>query len=443
MTLDPLIFLLVFLGTLLIGGLSVVDARGVWQRLLLVGMYSGLWLYSGVGAAYSDVPDYYLLYYFGFLVAFACAFWIFRVAFVHLSIRSGQRLTRVLQNMDWQPIWPLIIWAYLLLYLIPLIYPEFRLLELLAPMSPDLRKFWAEQWATQETDVLEKLLGYAQVLLTPFFYIALSRYRKHIGRIALVFVALFYIQYIADGYIGRSTIVMGLGAIWLALWVDRPNHRRALMAAVVALIPVVLVAAYYYSMIRIGGSIEGITSLDAAVRTLEIETSFPSQVGIPIIESGERVDPAAYIRWMFTLPIPKLLTGAIEGARVNFEISEIVLGISPGQKGWYVVLPGLVAESVYIFGQYFFWLHAVFVAFFAALVIRLIERTPQLLFLQAHVVMIFAYHLNRAGISGPLSILVNDFMLFYIFAFACIFGLLGRRKPAETPARQEGKVVDE
>lgn len=423
MNLDPLIFLFVFLGTFLIGGFSVVDARGVWQRLLLVGMYSGLWLYCGVGAAYPEVPGYYLIYYFGFLVAFACAFWIFRVAFVHLSIRSGQTLTRVLQNVDWHPVWPLIIWAYLLLYLLPFIYPEFRLYQLLAPMAPDLTSNWAAIWTTQELDVFQKLLEYAQVLLTPFFYIALFRYRRRLGLIALIFMSLLYLQYADISYISRGTIIIGFATIWLAIWVDRPSNRRALMAIMVALIPVVLVAAYYYSKIRIGGSLEDITYLDAIMRTLEVETSFPHDVGIPIIESGVTVDPAAYIKWMLTLPIPKLLTGAIEGARINYEISEIVLGLARGQNGWYVVLPGLVAESVYIYGLYLFWLHAVFIAFLAALATRLMERTPQLLFLLAYVVVIFAYVLNRGGISSLLIILVNNFMLFYLFIFMCVLRL--------------------
>ena len=161
---------------------------------------------------------------------------------------------------------------------------------------------------------------------------------------------------------------------------------------------------------------------------LENEISFPRNVGVPIIESGARVDLAAYARWMLTLPIPKLLTGEIEGARVNYEISDLVLGLGRGARGWYIVLPGLVAESVSIFGRYFFWLHAVFIAFLAALVMRLMERTPQLLFLQAYVVVTFAYHVNRGGISGPLGILVNEFMLFYLFVFIMVFGVLRKHR---------------
>lgn len=423
MTLDPLVLLLVVLGTALIGSVSVIAARGIWQRLLLVGMFFGLCLYSGVGAAYPDVPEYYLLYYFGFLGALAYAFWFFRVAFVHLGIRSGRALTRVLNNVDWHPSWPMVIWAYVLLHLVSLIYPELRLQHLFAPPPPDLLTHFAVRWELQEMDALQKLVDYARVLLTPFFYIALFRYRKRFSRVALIFGSLLYFQYVAGGYIGRGAIGIALATIWLAIWVDRPKQRRILVAIGVAAVPPILISSYFYGLLRIGGTPSGVTPSEAAVLMLENETNFPRKVGIPIIESGARAHLGDYAKWMFTLPIPKLLTGEIEGARINYEISEFILGIPRGERGYYVVLPGLLAESVYIFGEYFFWLHAVFVAFLAALVMRLMERTPQLLFLQAYVVVTFAYHLNRGGITGPLGILVNHFLLFYLFLFMSVFGL--------------------
>jgi len=421
MTLDLSVLLLVLLGTLFVGGLSIVTAKGIWQRLLLVGFYSGLCLYSGVGAALPDVPKYYLLYYFGFLCAFAYAFWFFRMAFVHLSIRSGQVLTRILGNVEQHRGWPLVIWVYILLHLVPLLYPEIRIHQLFAPPSPDLLARFAARWEPQQMDVLRKLVEYIQVLLSPFFYIALFRYRQRLNRIVLIFAFLLYVQYIAGGYIGRGTVLIAFATLWLALWVVRPKLRRALVALAVTVAPFVLISSYWYSVIRIGGT-PNVSPMQAALLVVENEISFPRDVGVPIIESGARVDLMKYAIWMFTLPIPKLLTGEIEGARINYEISELVLGLKRGQPGYYVVLPGLVAESVYIFGRYFFWLHAVFIAFLAAFVMRLIERTPQLLFLQSYVIVTFAYHLNRGGISGPLGILINNFLLFYFFVFMHIFG---------------------
>jgi len=428
MNLDPLVLLLVVLGTVLIGGVSIMAVRDIWQRLLLAGIFFGLCLYNGVGAAYHDVPRYYLLYYFGFLCAFACAFWFFKVAFVHLSFRTGHMLTRVLNDVDLRFSWRLIIWVYVILHFVPLLYPEFRIQHLFTPPRPDLIASFARQWTSQEMDVLQKLIDYATILLTPFFYIALFRYRKRMSRVVLIFGILLYAKYVANGYIGRSDIGIALVTIYLALWVSRPKWRRRLVAMAMLAFPFILSLSYFYSIIRIGGTPSGISPLEAIALTLEQEISFPRNVGIPIIESDARVDLAGYAKWMVTLPIPKLLTGEIEGARVNYEISEFILGLGRGEPGWYIVLPGLVAESVYIFGRYFFWLHAVFIAFLAALMIRLVERTPQLLFLQAYLVVTFAYHLNRGGITGPMGILVNHFMLFYVFVFIHVFVLFKKEQ---------------
>jgi len=443
MTLDPLVFILVLLGTVFIGGLSVFAARGIWQRLILVGMFSGLWLYSGVGAAHPEVAQYYLFYYFGFLVAFAFAFWIFRVAFARLRIRSGQVLMRVLGNVEWHPVWLLVIWVYLLLHLVPLIYPEMRLHHLLSPPSPDLITHLAARWQPQEMDVLQKLVDYARILLTPVFFIALFRYRERFALVATIFASMLDAAGVSGRYIGGGTILISLATVFTAFWVERQNQRRILAVVAVIAFSSVLVFSYNYALSRIGGDPGDVTPLQAVMGVLEVEISFPHDVGVPIIESGERVDFGAYIRWMLTLPIPKLLTGEIEGARINYEISEIVLGLSRGEMGYYVVLPGLVAESVYIYGRHFFWLHAVFVAFLTAFLMRLMERTPQLLFLQAYVVVTFAYHINRGGISGPMGIIVNEFMLFYLFVFACIIILLVRLRPSTAAAIKAGGCQNE
>jgi hypothetical protein len=410
------VFLIVLVGTVFVAGSAVLAAHGAWQRLVLSGFFFGLWVYCGIGAAYPGVPHYYLVYYFGFLGAFTFAFLLFKAAFAHLSLRSGRALAGGLDNMDSHPVWVLVIWAYLLLHLVPLVYPELRLHDLLDPRAPDLATRWAARW-TSQVDVLTKCVEYARVLLTPFFYIALFRYRQRFGRVALSFALLLYLRYAAAGYIGRGSIVMALATIWLALWMVRPRHRRTLVAVAAAVVPLLLVFSYFYAVIRIGGTPGSVTPVQAAARVLESETSFPRDVGVPIIESGARVDLASYARWILTLPIPKLLAGEIEGARVNYEISEVALGLGRYERGWYVVLPGLVAESVYIYGPCFFWLHAVFIALLAALIVRLIERVPQLLFLQAYVVLQFAYILNRAGISGSLAALVNEFMLLYVYIF--------------------------
>lgn len=428
MNLDPFILLLVIAGTVLLAGVCLIAVSGIWERLLLVGMFLGLCFYNGVGAAYVDVPHYYIVYYFGFLCTFAYAFLFFKVAFVHLSFRSGCLLRRNLSNIDRRLSWSLVIWIYLILHFLPLIYPEFNLHQIFSPPLPDIAAYSTRIWHPLEVSVFLKLVEYVLILMIPFFYIALFRYRKHFSIIILIIILLIYLKYIANHYIGRGDILEALTTIWLTFWVTRPTKRRSLMIITLILSPFVLILAYYYSEVRLGVAPSNVDPKEAIMLMLESETSFPRNVGTPVIESEARADLIDYVKWIITLPLPKLLTGEIKGARINREISELVLGVAVGERGYYGILPGLVAESIYIYGHYFFWLHAVFIAFLLALMIRLIEKTPQLLFLQAYIVVVFAYHLNRGGISGTLPILVNQFLMFYVFVFISIFGLIKKSR---------------
>lgn len=110
MRLDFTVFFFILLGSLIIGSLAVYTERGLWRRITLFGFFLGFLLYSGVGIAYPEVPNYYLFYYFIFLFVFAISFWFFRVTFLGVSVYSGRTLSRVFSNIDRHPGWLLVIW---------------------------------------------------------------------------------------------------------------------------------------------------------------------------------------------------------------------------------------------------------------------------------------------------------------------------------------------
>lgn len=401
-------------GTALASALAVYMTSTPLQKLLTLAFISGLCLYSGVGGASSEVPTYYLVYYFAILVAFVVSFKVFCVFLYQPSRNLSSVLSKVFSTVDRAVAWRMVIWITIGLHLLLLIYPEFRLHLLFAPPAPDLVTFWARQWAGEQVDAFSKILEYLRLLLMPFFYVALYRYRNRITRAAAMLLGLLYIRYVATGYVGRGMILMAIALIGLVIWIHRPRLRPALVVLAVAMLPLILLGSYAYGVIRLGGPVAGL-GLQQMAAVIDMETSFPREVGVPIIESGRRVNLWDYAKWIVTLPIPKVLTGEIGGARVNYEISEAILGISRGDTGWFVVLPGFVAEAVYIFGPYLFWLHAVFVALLAAWAARVLERTPQFLFLAGYVTLLFGYVLNRGGISAMLPVIINEFLLFYVF----------------------------
>jgi len=408
-------------GTLFLGSLALLAARGMVQRLMLLGLLGGLIFYNGIGAASSVVAPVYIVYYFGTLIAVIIGFYFGRIMFLPVGRIVGRRLPHVLGDIDRKPEWLIVIVAYIALSAFPLVWPEFRLHHLFAPQLPDLREIFFRSF-TEEPDALSKVVGYARLLLMPFFYLALYRFRYRLRWIAALFAILLYTKYIVKfNYIGRGDVMMHVGLLVMAVWILRPKYRRAIVVIGFAVLPLLLYGFYIYGRIRIGGSSSGIGFGKAIVLILEQELSYPQKVGMPILEAGAHCNLTAYFTWIATLPIPKIITGSIEGARINYEISEIILGLPTGAHGWYVVLPGLVAESVYIYGPYFFWLHGMFLGGFAALFVRLMERVPQLFFLYLYVVLMFAYVLNRAGISALLPPMVNQFLLFYLFLVFWVF----------------------
>jgi hypothetical protein len=151
--------------------------------------------------------------------------------------------------------------------------------------------------------------------------------------------------------------------------------------------------------------------------------------GVPLIESGARMDLSRYLAWVFTLPLPGFLKGNLDVALINYELSEVVLSRSIGSREWYVVLPGLLAESIYIYGLWFFWIHAFFIGFMLSFFCRMSEGSPYLGVMFLFIVVMFMYNINRAGIAGVLPVLVNGFMLFYIVSLFLILMKTSRPIP--------------
>jgi len=396
------IFLLLVLiaGTFIIGKLFGFSVSGRWQRLILYSFLGGFLFYSGFGIAYPEVPGHYSYYYFTIVFVFAFFFMLFSNLLGGLSLKAERILMKPLNNVDHHSGWTAVIVIYLLTFLLTLIYPQFRIPLLFNPPVPDLTTPFLLRFEPQPTNLFLKLISYVQLSLEPFFYIALYRYRKSMVKVSFLLILVAYLTYVNAGYISRGSLFVVLAMIWLFYWESRPQFRRRLYFATAALVPFSLYASYVYGIIRLGGTVGNINPIEVSLETLELEMSFLRSVGVILIESGARVDFGEYAKWLFTLPIPKIFTGEIEAARINYEIARIVLGINPGARGWYIALSGLLAESIYIFGPYLFWLHAGFLAFFAAFLGGLVERTRQLFFLKIYILLLFAYVLNRGGIAA-------------------------------------------
>jgi len=416
-----LLVLLIFETLLVLVVLILFKSRKYRFSILFISF--GLFCYSGIGAAFEGTAKTYLQYYIVFCIVLVLFYYLFVVALQPISLLINSSGIDITNGINETKSFRFIIPIFILIQLFPLIYPENKLFLLFKPPMPDLVRLMKDKFTNESVGIIEKTWDYIRLLIAPFFYIALYRYRKKPFTVFLLLIAILYLQYLKSAYIGRGQILAAFAIFALGMWFLYPGKRkRIIIWGLVSIIPIVMLA-YIYQVIRGQGRLGDLSITNAFAGVFNIEFGFPRDVTTKIISNDYRENISAYLLWLFTLPVPKVLTGPLAVAHVNMDISQLILGIGPSSHGFFIVLPGIVGESIFIFGEQFFWLQACFIAFAAALLIRICECIKSFLFLEMYILVQLAYYMNRGGIGGSLPNLVNDFILLYLYLFYRIFNV--------------------
>lgn len=427
LTIDSLKLIILIISFVVFLFLAANIGRTVHQKLMLILSLTGLFLYNGLATADEVVSINFLFAYIIFSLMMILGFLIGKTTFTSIGITISRNVPFKMHVLEQNGYAKYIIILYILLHLVELVTPEFRLHLLLTPSPPDIYSWFLSRF-DQDYSPVKKVTHYIETLSTPFFYLALYSFRRKITYIVMILVGVAYIKYVALSYIGRSSILFDFVFVFLVIWFTKPEARRILVILTLLFTPILLIFFHAYSIIRLGIDLSDINFEMAISSVLESEFSFFLKTGIPLIESGKNINLLHYFTWILTLPIPGFFKGGLEIALVNYEISEIVLGRAVGEKMFYVVLPGLLAESFYIYGEYFFWLHAMFIGFIAAFFCRCFEKVPHFMFLYFYVAIMFFYNLNRGGVGSLLPSIINEFVLYYIFVGVLIYQSQNARK---------------
>lgn len=434
-----LIYLIV--GSCAVAAGIALASRGPHQRTMLSGFFIGLILYSGIGTTDLDVPSELISMLFVFSGSVILGFSLGKYTFSNVAPAFGNWVEPALEANNYRSIWKYIIAIYIALHIADLVIPTFRIHHLFSPPSPDI-KAWLYNSVFKNTNATSTLIEYGKVLISPFFYIALYHYRGRLLTVATCLLLVVYVEYVSQSYIGRSDILVNLLLFFCVAFFLTPKGpmRTITVASMIAAAPLILIGFQAYMSLRLGvapgatpASSQGFAPLNAAAALANSEFTFLEATGTPLIESGRQIDLKRYLVWIITLPIPSFLKQDVDIALVNYELSEVVLWKNIGEDGWYVVLPGLLAESVYIYGKHLYWIHGIFVGFTISLLTRICEKSPHLTVLFFYLTIMMSYNLNRGGIASVLPVLVNSLLLFALVSFALI---MRRNSTSTSPLRQ-------
>lgn len=398
---------------LLFSWILYVKERGV---MIFFTFFIALYLlYSGIGGALIYVSSQYQHYYIVFTTCISIGL------FLGLKRIKNDRLPR---RKSWSCFLEIfikkyaniIIILYFLCQLFPLLYPTFRLINIINPPQPDIANFLFERYNNNQEDFVLSVISLISTTLFPFYLLSLYKFRRKTLILSLLVVIPYYIQYCDIGYLGRGSMLYAIILITGITYYARPNLRKAIVIICVVAIPTLIIFFVQYSLVRMG-EITGTLSFEEAFTTLlEQESGYPLHFDEVLLWQGDHI--VSYLVWLFTMPFPGFVRGGLD---VNFNalFTEDLLGISRTTKGFYIVLPGIVGESVYLLGKHLFWINGLLYGFLMGVVYKILMRYPQLICILLYSAIDFGYVTNRGGFASGFpfvgKILVYFFLILYFF----------------------------
>jgi hypothetical protein len=192
--------------------------------------------------------------------------------------------------------------------------------------------------------------------------------------------------------------------------------RKLIVISFAIFLPTLIIFMVNYTQIRIGGTASVNNTFVALEQLIFSESQYPLWFSTIYNEPFDINNLITYLKWLFSLPVPGFLKGDT-GLRGD-ELAGLLLGIDSGQRGFYIVLPGLVGESVYYFGKHLFWIHSLLVGLLVGYTFRILNRHHQMGVLLFYSVFELTYFINRGGTGSGLPYILKfylSFLLLYIF----------------------------
>lgn len=389
---------------------NVKDYRFRWVLLALIG---SIFLYSGIGIAFTGVNNMYLAYYGIFLLCF-----ILPSIVVKESVSNKDFSSIDLFFLKHYRIIKWIAYFYLFLLLLPSIYPEFRLFQ---PF--EVRDMF---WETKEklaTDPVTNIASVISMLIKPFAYAYIVCYtckypkgRKHL----IYFGLIILLSFIQLHYLARNQMVV-FAADFLILAFCLKGNKIIIKKKYIVVFALLVAAAipffYAYSFIRMGHSFDetSLSFTDMAGLLFSEEFCFPKFYDEIISNTAGYKDLSilGYIAYIMFLPIPSFVWGGKPSIEFASLFTYNTIGLSSGDTGYYVLLPSAMGESLMVGGLGFFWLFALITGLVVAVMTKYISKHTTLIYYFFCLIVQFATY-GRGGTAGLMPTLINGLLGVFI-----------------------------
>lgn len=371
-------------------------------------MYTFIFIYSGIGGSLKEANSLYSIYYCIYLMVLTV---VLKKSKRGLKYTSNDSLSFD-SFIDKHAIKFILI--YVLLNFFSLIYPDIKLSNLLSPPQPDLSSYnFEEEGSKAGMDGISSLIYYIKSIFLPFFYWGLYKYNRNPKIVIGTLLFNLYVGYCASGYMSRSSMLFVLILSFMSIYrLLSPSKRRKLIISCVIAAPFLLYAFYQFSVMRLSSSTENISISQAVTVLFRQEIGYPLHFNDYFYKSDTYVSD--FLGWLILLPLPGFLKFGHGMFALNKTFSMLILGLEPSDQYFYVVLPGIVGEAIFVFGPFLFFVHAIILGMVIRYVMNTCDKCNSLIFVFYYYMVQFSFGMSRAG---TISIYPSVFKYFVIIVF--------------------------
>lgn len=300
--------------------------------------------------------------------------------------------------------------VYILLYLFYLVYPANRLLIIFNPPKLDIANILER---TEEINSgLNRYVYTLQVLLIPFFYIYIYKLWINKQRFKTIIYLLlnFYLNMLKYEYFGRTDVVtFALILMFIIVYKNGYEGRLRQIVFSMSFLAILLTPFLFtYVYIRSGNKTNVTDIFEMFTNLINNECYYPIYYN-SIISMNVRVSIIEYLKWLLTLPIPKSIF-PVDTIAINNYFS---IAITGNTNITAITLPSILGEGLIIFGERFYFLHSILLAFLTGIATNLYEKRNYLVFYGIYIA-IRNMAMGRGGSQGFLSTIINTSILLII-----------------------------
>lgn len=375
-----------------------------------------IFIYSGVGISYKEIGyDNVFSFILFIILSMTSMFIVFKIKFkLNYKDKKDSRETSFFKTRSLI----IVVLLFFSVYFIRLMIPDFNLHLIFNPPQNDILNIFQRMNDLRGLLILE-LFRLLNISTLVFFMIFLQRLknRKKISWVIILLLLWVYFEFITLGYMSRYELVT-YALFILIIFINKNNDEYGvgkkhilLFGLVFVLIMPVLLA---FESSRMGISIDNVDFYKSIMTLFFKETDYPKYYSFAEGLHNKSLW-SRYFYWILTLPIPSLLAGSLKDNIfiLNQFFTEHLTGILYGSQGYSVILPSIYGEALLLYGQYFYWIHAIFIGVFFGLTCKLLEKNNDLKLLN----LFFAVKIlsiGRGGTTGIIGSIINFLIIYYL-----------------------------